>query len=155
MLKQEFGYGCGLISVANALSMNEFVTEARIEASKDGNNIMQLNKWLLDDGKDFQIQVLYFRNEVQFKTPKLKINFDSCPNIRYYPILITVKIPRCPKNHMIALHYNADETISVLDSCEKDAVTFQAWDDFRNKYPRILSLEVFKNFDNKEIYYSN
>ena len=153
MLKQEYGYGCGLLSVANALSMSEFVTDERMQESKEGNNIMQLNKWLLDDGKSFQIHVLYFKNGVQFKTPKLKIDFEKCPNIEYFPVLITINVPYCTKNHMIALHINSDYSVKVLDSCEKEPMCFMTWDDFRNKYPRILSLEIFKNFDDKEIYY--
>ena len=153
MIRQEFGYGCGLLSVANALSMKRFVTEERMEASKDGNNLMQLNKWLLEDGEDIQIMPLYYKNGVQFRTPKIKMNFEGCPNIEYYPILVVIAIPRCPKNHMIAVHFNADNTVHVLDSCEKEPVFLFSWDEFRSKYPRIISLEVFKNFEDKEIHF--
>ena len=155
LLKQEYGYGCGLYSVANALCMSEFITPERLEDSKGGNKFMQLNKWLLDDKNGFQIFPLYYKNGVEFMTPNLKLDVKKCPNIEYYPILITYDIKDCPMNHMIALHYCADKSVTVLDSCFDELVFYDSWKDFRKVYPRIISLEIFMNFNNEEIYMLN
>jgi hypothetical protein len=153
LLKQTYGYGCGLYSVANALCMPAFITPERLEESRDGNKFMQLNKWLLDDKTVFQIFPLYYRNGVEFMTPNLKLDVKKCPNIEYYPILITYNIKDCSMNHMIALHYCADRSVTVWDSGKNEPIFYDTWKDFRKAYPRIISLEVFMNFDDKEIYY--
>ena len=149
MLKQENGYGCGLYSVANALNMPEFVTEDRLEKSRDGNNQMQLNKWLLDDGCDFQIMPMYFKNHVQFRTPKLTIT--TTEDLCFYPALVVVALKRCPKNHMFALSIYKDFTLHVLDSCEAEPEYFLSWDCFRKKYTQVISIDVFRTFNNKEV----
>ena len=151
LLKQKYGYGCGLYSVANALCMPEFITPERLEESKPGNNFMQLNKWLLEDKCNFQIVPIYYRNETQFRTPKIKPSFENCPNISCSLILITFKVKNSSKNHMIAIHYNSDYSVLVMDSCKEKPELFLTWDSFREKYPKIISLEIFKNFDDKEI----
>jgi hypothetical protein len=152
MLKQEYGYGCGVYSVANALSMPGFITRERLEESRGGNKFMQLNKWLSDDKTGFQIYPLYYKNGIEFMTPNLKLNLKKCPNIEYYPILITYDIKDCSMNHMIALHYCVDKSVTVLDSCNNEPVFYDTWKEFKKEYPRIISLEIFMDFNNNEIY---
>jgi hypothetical protein len=153
MLQQKQGYGCGLYSVANALCMPEFATTNRLDESKDGNGIMQLNKWLLDDNNSFQIFPLYYKNGVEFMTPNLKLNVKKYPDIKYYPILITYEVEDCPMNHMIALHYFKDKSVTVLDSGEDKPTVCNSWKSFRKMYPRIISLGIFMDFNNNEIYF--
>lgn len=153
MLKQEYKYSCGVYSVANALNIPEFVTSSRLEESKDGNGVMQLNKWLLDDKNLVQIFPLYYKNGIEFTTPNLKLDMKKCPDIEYYPILITYDIKKSSMNHMIALHYCADKSVVVFDSCNDEPVFYDMWKCFKKVYPRIISLEIFMNFDCEEIYY--
>ena len=44
--KQKQPYGCGLYAVANACDLDNFITDERLEKSKNGNVIGQLSKWM-------------------------------------------------------------------------------------------------------------
>ena len=154
MLQQKNGWGCGVYAVANALGMEDFVSEERLEASREnGNNLMQLNKWLLDDGVKYQIMPLYYRNGVQFRTPKTGLYFDANDNFLYYPVLVTLHVPRCPKNHMIAIRFYYDMTITVLDSCEPIPQNYLLWEDVRGLYRNIISLNGFMSFTGENVYF--
>ena len=153
MLRQENGYGCGVYAVANALNMKEFVTSERLEASKEnGNNFAQLNKWLLEEGKNFQIQVKYFKDGVQFRTPRLKVFYEGADDLICVPALVTYNTPRCKRNHMIALSCYPDGTLHVFDSCKSEPDYYLSWDDFREHYKRIISLSGFVSFENENVY---
>lgn len=60
MLIQNQPYGCGLYAVANALNLDGFVTEERLESSKNGVSTRMLSKWLEEDGHNFYIGELYY-----------------------------------------------------------------------------------------------
>jgi hypothetical protein len=154
MQTQKNGYGCGLYAVANALGLDDFVTPERLEESKNGNNIMQLNKWLQDDGHRFRMLPPYYGNDVRFKTPPLKISFENCVNPVYYPVPIVAAVKNRPKNRLFAVHIYKNLTLHVYDSLKNEPEYFLSWDAFGEKYPRIAALKIFKDFDNKEIYFA-
>jgi len=66
--KQKQPYGCGLYAAANACNLDNFITDERLEKSKNGNVIGQLSKWMQDDGHQFYIDSLYY-NHVGKKLP--------------------------------------------------------------------------------------
>ena len=76
-LKQENKYGCGLYAIANALQYKQIRTEERIELSKEGNNIGQLNKWLIEDNLDVWVSVLKYDFENIIEIFDLKAKFDK------------------------------------------------------------------------------
>ena len=76
-LKQENKYGCGLYAIANALQYKQIITEERIELSKEGNNIGQLNKWLIEDNLDVWVSVLKYDFENIIEIFDLKPKFDK------------------------------------------------------------------------------
>ena len=55
--KQDNPWGCGMYAVANACKLDNFVTDSRLQESKEhGNRIGQLSKWLfsLDYQSEFR-----------------------------------------------------------------------------------------------------
>jgi cyclopropane fatty-acyl-phospholipid synthase-like methyltransferase len=43
----------------------------------------------------------------------------------------------------------------VMDSGLADPVFYDNWKDFRKMYPRVVSIEVFMDFNSNEIYFKN
>jgi hypothetical protein len=60
--KQENSYGCGLYAIANIFQDESFITETRLTESQNGNHTGQLNKWLLEYGKELYLEPFYFNN---------------------------------------------------------------------------------------------
>ena len=101
-LKQTGGYGCGLYSVANALQDESFVNDLRIEDSKKGNNLGQLNKWLVEDDKDLFLEPLYFTSTGK-RLPQSICNLvPTGKNVFSMPVLIDIQFSKEGKMHLVA-----------------------------------------------------
>lgn len=122
MLKQKNGYGCGLYAVANACNNTEFVTEDRLETSKNGNRIGQLSKWLQEDGNDFYIEVLYY-NHLGKKLPNSALGYKpKGENIVCMPMLLNVRYSEEGKNHLVGGKLLKDGTFILYDSLKEEPI---------------------------------
>ena len=149
--KQKGGYGCGLYSVANALQDESFITPERIEMSKKGNNIGQLNKWLFEDKRDYYIAMLCYNNNNPVDIFDLEPKFENNPSILYYPFFIVIKSTE-RKNHMIGCGYMRDMSIEVHDSLLNKGITYKDFNSFKKHYDgQILSYEMIHTFSNEPI----
>ncbi|NDV81303.1 hypothetical protein [Bacteroides sp. 51] len=150
--KQENKYGCGLYSVANALQENHIITENRIEWSKDGNNIGQLNRWLEQSDYDFFIQMIVYNNNNPIEIFDLEPVFGEKEIEMWMPFFLVIKSTE-KKNHMIACRYMRNRSIIVHDSNEDSEIIFPDFNSFNEHYKgEILSYECFYNFKNEPIF---
>ena len=120
--KQKQGYGCGLYAVANACNLDNFITEERLEKSKNGNVIGQLSKWMQEDGHPFYIDTLYY-NHVGKKLPNSALHYT--PNgegIDFLPILLNVRYSDEGKNHLVGGKIGKDGTLYLYDSLKEDMI---------------------------------
>jgi hypothetical protein len=156
LLKQEYGYGCGVYSIANALNYADFITDERLEQSKCGNNVGQLTKWLNDDGHNMFIDTIKYTGRL-ISLPKMWWRLDE--TCAYFPMLISVPATRTI-NHMIAIKGYPEWTlprsekapIEVCDSLLDEPFWMESWDDLKKKYPKVYGLFCFRNFENKELF---
>ena len=94
--QQNTPYGCGMYSVANALNIDNFISEERLEQSKAGNTIYQLNKWLEESGYNYNIECMYYTVSQNKESlhgivlPK-EINFYSDSETKILPLLLNVQ----------------------------------------------------------------
>lgn len=120
MIKQKNGYGCGLYAIANACNIPGFITNERLEKSKDGNNIGQLSKWLQDDGNPFYIDVLYYNHEGKNIPSQFygyhTVQEDNNP----MPVLFNVQSCEQCKRHLIGGLLHHDGKITVFDSLKDE-----------------------------------
>lgn len=152
-LKQENKYGCGLYAIANALQYKQIITEERIELSKEGNNIGQLNKWLIEDDLDIWVSVLKydFENIIEIFDLKPKFDkFEQSESISFVPFMIVIRSTNY-KNHALGCRYMKNDNIIVHDSLLDSEIIFQDFDTFRNFYPEVVSYEYFCSFKGKVI----
>ena len=144
MLKQNTNWGCGLYAVANALDMPEFITDERLEISKEkGNNIAQLTKWLNEDGCDWFIVAEYTtgRNVEMPKLYWLDEDRDGC----YVPFI--VQLPSYNKScHMIAIRGYKGKA-HVFDSAAENVVEINYMAEFRKLYPKIVAVCAFVDYE--------
>tara|TARA_Y100000034_G_scaffold29728_1_gene36189 strand:+ start:60287 stop:60769 length:483 start_codon:yes stop_codon:yes gene_type:complete len=146
MLKQNNAYGCGLYAVANALDLPELVTPERLEASKDGNTIGQLSRWLQDSGHDYYIEVLYYDDTVD-RLPdnhtKYRPYFEDGSEA-ILPILLRVQFSEEGKGHLIAGNIYPDGKLLIYDSLE-DEIEETTLEKINDRYPLVFGLYVFRD----------
>lgn len=148
MLKQLNAYGCGLYSVANSLNLKAFVTEKRLEESKEGNNIGQLSKYLQEDGNDVYIEVLYY-NHLGKKLPNSALSYVPIgENCNFLPILINVRYSENGKNHLVGGKIHKDGTLYLYDSL-KDSVIETTLKEVNKMYHHVYGLFVFNSLNDK------
>lgn len=116
MLKQKQPYGCGLYAVANACNLKNFVTEDRLEKSKNGNVIGQLSKWLQEDGNPIYIDALYY-SHLGKKLPNSALSYVPMgEGVEYLPVLLNVRFSDEGKNHLVGGKIGKDGTLYLYDS---------------------------------------
>jgi predicted double-glycine peptidase len=85
-LKQTTPYGCGLYAIANVLGLRYYVTQERLEASKNGLHMAALNEYLKETAHTIFIDVLYC-NSLGYKLPEEWLGITGLPNHCYKPFL--------------------------------------------------------------------
>ena len=151
-LEQKSWYGCGVHSVANALQSESFVNRKRIELSKNGNNIGQLNRWLLKHYIKCWISTIIYNNGDLINLLDLEPKFIADNDNQWYPFLITVKSTN-RINHMIGCRYMKSMEIISHDSLCEEPIIFKNFNDFNDYYKeKIISLDVFVNYNNDPIF---
>ncbi|MDH6308092.1 hypothetical protein M2451_002611 [Dysgonomonas sp. PFB1-18] len=149
--KQEYNYGCGLYTIANVLQDGEIITPRNIEASKNGNNLGQLNKWLWERDYDIWIGMLRYNNQEPIEIFDLKPDFEADERVLWYPFMIVV-ISTSNRNHMIGCRYMRDRSIIVHDSLQDTEMVFKSFDLFEEHYKgRVLSFECFYTLKNETV----
>jgi len=150
--KQEFGYGCGLYAIANALQDKSIITENRIAWSENGNNVGQLNRWLEQSDYDCWIGVIRYNNQEPIEIFDLVPDFDSDGRILWFPFLVVITSSQ-EKNHMLGCRYMRDNSIIVHDSLMEKELCFKNFREFAEEFEgRFLSFECLYSLENKAIF---
>lgn len=151
-LEQKSWYGCGVHSIANALQSESFVNRKRIELSKNGNNIGQLNRWLLKHHIKCWISTIIYNNGDLINLFDLEPKFITENNNQWYPFVIVVK-STSTINHMIGCRYMKSMEIISHDSLREEPIIFKNFNDFNDYYKeKIISLDVFFDYNNDPIF---
>ena len=141
--RQRQPYGCGLYALANAIQDKSIVTDERIENSKNGNNIGQLNKWLIESGYDLFLDPLYFTC-IGDRLPD-----DICSivpigdNVISLPVLIDLQYSDKGLMHMVAGEITVDGKLTVIDSLKDEEYT-TTLKEFNEQYFRCFGLWHFR-----------
>lgn len=137
--KQENGYGCGLYALANVFQDKSFITDKRIEESKNGNNTGQLNKWLLEHGKDLFLEPFYY-NSTGKRLPKWVCGIKPFgEDVISIPILIDVQFSKKSKTHFIAAEITTNGTLFVIDSLKNEPY-ITTLSEFNKSYFRVYGV---------------
>ena len=154
-LKQKDSYGCGVYSIANATQNGSFITNKKIKLSKNGNNIGQLNRWLLKFEIKCWISEICYNNGNIIKmfdlSPQLPLQNDKC----WMPFLIVTK--GIKKDHMIGCRYLSNGKIIVHDSTKDHQTEYLDFDEFNSVYADVvISFEMLCDYtNNRPIYLFN
>lgn len=143
MHKQTLPYGCGVYAVANALDLGEsFISEERLEASKDGNNNGQLSKWMQDFGLDIFIEPMYY-DHFGRKLPDSALYYRPQGDKCYLPVLLTVAQSEDGKRHKIAGRIDNDGHMILFDSLKNNNVLTDL-KKVNEMYPVVLGISLFR-----------
>jgi Ulp1 family protease len=146
---QKNGYGCGLYAVANALKLENFVTEERLEQSKNGIGNGKLNQYLLEDGKNIFIDVLYCDTQVN-SLPENWCSLYSEDIDKQLPILIQCVING--RFHLMgAILTNEEGKITLFDSLNTEPIVCTL-SDINKMYDKVHALYSFNYIDTTEYY---
>lgn len=149
--KQTKPYGCGLYSVANALNLDNFITEERLEISKKGNNIGQLSKWLQDDGHNFYIEILYY-NHTGKKLPNSALGYiPKGDSVVLLPIMINVRFSENGLNHMVGGKIDKEGNLYLYDSLKQDMIK-TTLKKVNKMYHHVYGLFIFSGLNNDDGY---
>lgn len=145
--KQTTPYGCGMYAVANALNLDSFVTEQRLEESIDGNTIYQLNRWLDTDGHNYNIECMYHTTFQNNETGhgivlprECEIHSDN--ENKTIPILLNVQKSEKAKTHLVAA-WLTDKGMIVVDSVKDDIIPTH-WKDINSIYEFVYGIWIFQ-----------
>lgn len=149
MRTQENGYGCGLYAVANALKIDSFITDERLDSSKNGVSIGKLNKYLLDDGMGIFIDVLYC-DTLRSKLPEDWCRLYSQYSNKLFPILIQCVVSS--KFHLIAATLSDEAGVIILyDSLSKEPIKCML-SEVNGMYDEVVGLYSFNYIDTTEYF---
>lgn len=146
--KQKTPYGCGMYAVANALNIDNFITEERLEQSKSGNTMYQLNKWLEESGYAYNIECMYFTVSQNKESlhgivlPK-EINFYSDSETKILPLLLNVKKTASSRNHLIAGCLTHQHLI-LIDSLKEETQVIK-WEEINQHYDFCYGVWMFQS----------
>ena len=144
--KQNQPWGCGLYAVANALNLDNFITEERLEKSKSGNVIGQLSKWLQEDGTPIYIDTLYY-NHLGKKLPSTALGYRPVgEDVYFLPVLINVRFSDEGKNHLIAGKISKEGKLYLYDSLKEDVIETKL-SAVNKMYHHVYGLFVFMGVD--------
>lgn len=143
-LQQKTSYGCGVYAVSNALLIPSFITEERIEQSKNGNSFYQLNKWLEDDGIPFFIDIIYFDME-NIKSSNINgIDWEFFKSKEPYVALLQVKQTENSRWHLVSANVYSDRIVSITDSL-KSKKLYSTFDNINEHYYQVSGLFLFNS----------
>ena len=146
MFKQKQGYGCGLYAVANACNLNNFITPERLEASKTGNVIGQLSKWMQDDGHPFYIDTLYY-NHTGKRMPASALHYVPMgEDVNFLPVLINVTYSENGKRHLLGGKIDKSGKLYLYDSLA-DEIEETTLAKVNRKYHTVFGLFLFMGVD--------
>ncbi len=146
MIRQFNPWGCGLYAVANACNMPEFITEERLEKSKQGTVIGQLSKWLQEDGKPFCVDVLFY-DHAGTKLPDTALGyFPIGDDVTYLPILLNVRFSDEGLNHLVGGKVAKDGTLYLYDSLKPDVVE-TTLKEVNEMYHHVYGLFIFMGYE--------
>lgn len=121
MNKQENPWGCGVYAIANACNLPTYITDARIEASKNGNNLGQLSKWLQEDGQPMFIEALYYNHSGK-KLPVSATGYKPMGDVYFLPVLINVRFSDGGLNHLIGGKIDKSGVLYLYDSLKETMI---------------------------------
>ena len=144
-LKQQNAYGCGLYAIANIFQDKTFITETRLIESKQGNHTGQLNKWLLEYGKELYLEPFYF-SAMGKKLPKWICKMaPNGDNILSIPVLIDVQFSKTSKTHFIAAEITKTGDLIVIDSL-KDEPYITTLSEFNKSNYRVFGVWYLRHY---------
>lgn len=147
MMKQEHSYGCGLYAVANACNLPNFITPERLEASKVGNVIGQLSKWMQDDGQPFYIDSLYY-NHAGGKLPESALGYvPQGESVNFLPVLINCKFSPEGRRHLVGGKIDKEGRLFLYDSLKEDIIE-TTLAEVNSMYYEVFGLFIFMGVDN-------
>ena len=144
---QNTPFGCGMYAVANALNLNNYSTNERLLESKQGNLIPKLTKWLIEDGQNLGIDVLYYNH----KGGKLPDNAtDYVPlgeDVNLLPVLLAVRFSENGLNHMIGGKIDKNGILYIYDSMKENIIQTNL-KEVNDLYYEVYGLYLFLDIDN-------
>jgi len=118
--KQSQPYGCGVYAIANVLNDETFITNQRIKVSKKGNNLHQLNQWMIKDKKGFIIEPIYLNLVTSLQPiPPKGIDFRPFDNSHVFPFILDVAHSEMGKKHLIGGLAKINGVVILMDSLKE------------------------------------
>jgi hypothetical protein len=146
-VQQQQPYGCGVYAVANSLFIPSFITEERIEASKNGNAMFQLNEWLKEDGIKFRVESYFFDMENTDPLRPSKVIDSEQDDENIYCALIQVKQSKESKWHIVAAEITSKGLLIIKDSCKQEYISC-FWTNILDHYYQVVGLFLFDGVNN-------
>lgn len=146
-VQQQQPYGCGVYAVANSLFIPSFITEERIEASKNGNTLYQLNEWLKEDDVPFRIDVYFFDMGNDDPLRILNVFDTEQEDDTTYCATLQTKQSKDSKWHMVAAEIKKDGTLLIKDSYKEQDISCNL-NNVLDHYYQVSGLFLFDGVNN-------
>lgn len=146
--RQTLPYGCGVHAIANVLDWPGFVSDKRLDESKNGNGIYQLSSYMHEDGYDYDVEPIYCNLLPEYNIPE-DYNLHASSELHAFPFLMQVLRKEGGRQHLVGCIGYHDYSVVILDSCESDSI-LTSWSDIakRKVYPIISSVFGFADRTN-------
>lgn len=145
--RQSTPFGCGMYAVANALNLNNYATNERLIESKQGNLISKLTKWLIEDGQNLGVDILYY-NHKGGKLPEDAMDYVPIgEDVNLLPVMLAVRFSDESLNHMVAGKVDKSGTLFLYDSMKENVIK-TTLREVNNLYHEVYGLYLFLDIDN-------
>lgn len=144
--RQSTPFGCGMYAVANALNLDNYATNERLLESKQGNLISKLTKWLIEDGQNLGVDILYY-NHKGGKLPDDATDYVPIgEDVNLLPVMLAVRFSENGLNHMVGGKLDKNGTLFLYDST-KEYVIETTLKEVNNLYHEVYGLYLFLDID--------
>lgn len=119
MFKQTQKYGCGLYAIANLLGDERLIDEVELKKTKIGMTNGLINKVLINSGREYFVDTLFFTLEQNMKIPEDLMLLRPLEGY-IFPMLIEIKETKDSLNHVVAVHVYSNGEMTVFDSVKEN-----------------------------------
>lgn len=152
--RQHNPWGCGFFTLANLFGSDLFITEQKLEQSKRGLNLGDLNFSLSENGIKFTVSPLYHdslgKDRLPMRVRNLRTTSTGDSKVVLLPLFMICKSSVEQKlNHHVLGLLNHKGHLFIIDSLKEDIIKVR-FKDVHEVYPALWAVHTMYHIDSKE-----